>query len=48
MTTATERTLTLCDAFAPTAAVDASDPALRTADGAINWSSGEYAEHVER
>jgi acyl-CoA synthetase (AMP-forming)/AMP-acid ligase II len=46
MSTTTEQTLTICDAFAATAAAHASDPALLTADGAINWSWGEYAERV--
>jgi long-chain acyl-CoA synthetase len=37
---------TLCDAFAATVAAHAGKPALRTADGAIEWTWREYAERV--
>ena len=37
---------TLCDAFAATVAAHAGKPALRTADGAIEWTWRKYAEHV--
>ena len=47
MTTNTiQQPATLCDAFAATAAAHADKPALRTADGAVAWTWGEYAEHV--
>jgi long-subunit acyl-CoA synthetase (AMP-forming) len=41
-----ETTTTLCDAFAATAAAQAHEPALRTADGTIAWTWREYAERV--
>ena len=37
---------TLCDAFTATVAAHAGKPALRTADGAIEWTWREYAERV--
>jgi long-chain acyl-CoA synthetase len=44
--TTIERTATLCDAFAATAAARVDEPALRTADGTTAWTWGEYAERV--
>jgi long-subunit acyl-CoA synthetase (AMP-forming) len=37
---------TLCEAFAATVAARPDRPALRTADGAIDWTWREYAERV--
>ncbi len=44
--TTIEKTTTLCQTFAATAAARAGEPALRSADGAIEWTWGEYAERV--
>ncbi|HEX6712321.1 MAG TPA: AMP-binding protein [Thermoleophilaceae bacterium] len=44
--TTIEETATLCDAFAATAAAHADEPALRTPDGGIAWTWGEYADRV--
>jgi long-chain acyl-CoA synthetase len=44
--TTIENTTTLCHAFAATAAARAGEPALRTADGRIDWTWGEYADRV--
>jgi hypothetical protein len=44
MTSAT----TICDAFAATVAAHADQPALRTPDGGIDWTSREYAERSSR
>ena len=41
-----EKTSTLCELFATTAAAHADEPALRSADGTIAWTWGEYAERV--
>ena len=46
MTKTIEDTATLCDSFAATAATHADEPALRTADGAVDWSWREYADRV--
>jgi long-chain acyl-CoA synthetase len=39
-------TMTLCDAFATTFAAHADGPALRSADGTIEWTWSEYADRV--
>ncbi len=44
--TTIQKTTTLCDMFAATAAARAEEPALRSADGATSWTWGEYAERV--
>jgi acyl-CoA synthetase (AMP-forming)/AMP-acid ligase II len=47
VTTTTEHSATtLSEVFAATAAAHASEPALRTPDGAITWTWSEYAERV--
>ena len=46
MTPTIEETTTLCDAFAATAATHAAEPALRTADGDMEWTWTEYADRV--
>jgi hypothetical protein len=40
MTTTIEQTKTLCDAFTATVAAHAPEPALRSANGAVDWTSG--------
>jgi long-subunit acyl-CoA synthetase (AMP-forming) len=41
-----QHTTTLCDAFAATAAANADEQALRTADGSVVWTWREYADRV--
>src|SRR6188472_4353981 len=47
MTTTIEETKTLCDAFSATVAAHASAPALRSADGAVDWTWRDYADRVD-
>jgi long-chain acyl-CoA synthetase len=47
MTTTIEQTKTLCDAFDATVAAHAPAPALRSADGAVDWTWRDYADRVD-
>jgi long-subunit acyl-CoA synthetase (AMP-forming) len=47
-TTRTHQATTICDTFAATVAARADQPALRTSDGAAEWTWREYGESVEK
>jgi long-subunit acyl-CoA synthetase (AMP-forming) len=47
MTTTIEQTRTLCDAFTATVAAHAPAAALRSADGAVDWTWRDYAGRVD-